>query len=121
MRELAPNRRTDLCHLLCGAESVEPGHQRRVQTCRDCPEWRWNRRNRALSRALAIRLQDSLRHFFYEQGNAVGALDDVLADPRWQQLVADDVVDHCPNFAFPQPIDRKGGHVGLSDPGWVEF
>jgi hypothetical protein len=87
-----------------------------VQTCRDFPDRRWNRRNCALSRALAIRLQDSHRQFFDEQGNAVRALYDVVADPRWQLLVADDVVDHCPDFAFPQPIDRKGGGPAYAGP-----
>ena len=35
MRELPPDRRPDLRHLLGGAEPVEPRHQRGVQACRD--------------------------------------------------------------------------------------
>ena len=50
--------------------------------------------------ALALRLQHRLRHLLHEQGNAVGALDDVLPDARRQQLVADDAVDHGGDFAL---------------------
>ena len=35
MRELPPDRRADLRHLLGRAEPIEPRHQRSVQTCRD--------------------------------------------------------------------------------------
>ena len=74
-----------------------------------------------LGRALALRLQHRLRHLLHEQGNAVGALDDVLPDARRQRLVADDAVDHGADFALRQPIDGEGGHVRSSDPGRLEF
>ena len=43
--------------------------------------------------ALALSLQHRLRHLLYEQRNAVGALNDVLADFRGKKLVADDAID----------------------------
>ena len=51
-----------------------------------------------LNCALALRLQHRLRHFLDEQRNAVGTLDDVLADVGWQRLVADDALDHGDEF-----------------------
>ena len=50
-------------------------------------------------RALARRLQHRLRHFLNEQRNAIGALDDVLPNVRWQWLIARDAVDHRGDFA----------------------
>ena len=94
MRKLTTDRRPDLCHLLGRAEPVEPRHQGRMQARGD-RQRRGGNRGRSLHRfQLAPGLQHRLCHLFYEQWDAVGALDDVLSDVRRQQLVADDAVDH---------------------------
>jgi hypothetical protein len=46
------------------------------------------------------RFQNSLGHLLDEKGNAIRALDDVLTDMRWQQLVTDDAVNHRADVAF---------------------
>ena len=74
-----------------------------------------------LNCALALRLQHRLRHFLDEQRNAVGTLDDVLADVGWQRLVADDALDHGENFALSKPIDGEECHVRSSDPGRIKI
>ena len=74
-----------------------------------------------LNCVLALRLQHRLRHFLDEQRNAVGTLDDVLADVGWQRLVADDALDHGENFAFSQPIDGEECHIRSSDPGRIKI
>jgi hypothetical protein len=71
--------------------------------------------------ALALRLQHRLGHFLHKQGNAVGALDDILPDVCRQALVDDKVVDHGVGVALIQPIDGEGGHVRPADPGRIEF
>ena len=77
MRELAPDRRSDLRHLLGRTEPVKPRHQRGVQACGD-RQSRGRNGGGGLPRfALALRLQHRLRHFLHEQRNAVGALDNV--------------------------------------------
>jgi hypothetical protein len=48
-------------------------------------------------------------------------LDGVLPNACREELVADDAVDHSVNFAVCQPVDGEGGHVGPSDPGWLEL
>jgi hypothetical protein len=92
-----------------------------MQTCRDRQGWGWNRRNHAPGRALALCLQHRLGHFLDKEGNAIGTLDNVPPDARWQQLVANDAVDHGAYVALCQSIDREGSHVRPSDPGPVEF
>jgi tetratricopeptide (TPR) repeat protein len=74
-----------------------------------------------LNCALALRLQHRLRHFLDEQRNAVGTLDDVLADVGWQRLVADDALDHGDNFALAKPIDGEECHIRSSDPGRIKI
>jgi hypothetical protein len=66
---------------------------------------RWNRRERALGRVFALRLQHRLRHLLHEQRNAVGALDDVLPEARRDELVADDEIDYGGDFPLCQPIN----------------
>src|ERR1700752_1823408 len=92
-----------------------------MQTSRDRHGWGLNRRDYWLGRALALHLQHRLRHLLHKEGNAIGALDDILPDARRQQLVADDTVDHGTYVALGQPIDREGSHMRLSDPWWGEF
>ena len=121
MRELAADRGADRRHLLGPAQPIKPGHQRRVQARRDGHSRGRNRSNRPPGRALAFRLEGRLGHLFHEQGNAVATLDDVVPDVCWQQLVADDTVNHCADLVLCQRIDRRSGYVWLSDPGWVEF
>jgi hypothetical protein len=50
-----------------------------------------------------------------------GAFDDVLPDASWQQLVADDAVDHSVDITPPQSIDRKRRNMWLSDAGRIEI
>ncbi len=71
--------------------------------------------------ALALWLQHRLRHLLHEQGNAVGALDDVLADVGWQRLVANNALDHGENFALSKPIDSESGYMRPSDPRRLEL
>src|SRR5271169_1973463 len=74
-----------------------------------------------LNCVLALSLQHRLRHFLDEQRNAVGTLDDVLADARWKQLVADDGLDHREYFALSKPIDGEECHIRSSDPGRIKI
>jgi hypothetical protein len=92
-----------------------------MQACRDGQGRGRNCRNYVLDRALALRLQHRLGHLLHEQGNTIGALDDVLPNVRRQELVANDAADHGLDVALTQPIDGEGGHVGATDPGWIEF
>ena len=82
MRELSPDSRSDLRHLLGGAEPVEPRHQRGVQACGDRQSRRWNGGGSPLRFSLTPRLQHRLGHFLHEQRDAVRALNDVLPDAR---------------------------------------
>ena len=117
MRELPPDRRADLRHLLGGAEPVEPRHQRGVQARRDRQRRRRNRGDRPPRFALALRLQHRLRHLLHEQRNAVGALDDVLPDVRRQRLVAGDARRSWRRCrARPSRLRVRAGHMRLSRP-----
>jgi hypothetical protein len=71
--------------------------------------------------ALAFRLQDGLRHLLDEQRNAVSAIDDILPDVRWDELVASDAIDHRGDVALPQTINGDECHIWSPDPGWLEF
>jgi hypothetical protein len=92
-----------------------------MQACRDRQGQGRNHANRPLGRALAFGFQHRLRHFFHEQRNAVGALNDVLPDARRQQLVADDPLDHRIDIALHQPIDGEGAYLRPSDPRRLEL
>jgi hypothetical protein len=59
----------------------------RCQACRDRQDGGWNGSGGPLCCVFATRLQHRLSHFLHEQGNAVGTLDDVLADVDWQRLL----------------------------------
>ena len=121
MREFASNRRPDLSQLLGGTEPVEPRHKRCMQARRDCHCRRGNQGRRPLGLAFACCLQHRLCHLLHEQGDAVGALDDVLPDIGRQRLVPDDVVDQGADFTGGQRGEGEGGHMRLSDPGRLEF
>src|SRR5262245_40057524 len=121
MRELSPNHRSDLRHLLGRPEPIQARHQGGVQSRRDRKSRRRNGRSRTLSRASAFRFQYHLRHLFNEQGNAVAALDDLLPNVRRYWLAVSDAVDHCVHFAPRQPIKGESGHVRLSNPRWNEL
>ena len=71
--------------------------------------------------ALALRLQNRLRHLLDEQGNAICTLDDVLPNARREKLVADDAVDHRVDVALWQAIEGQRGYMRLSDPGRRKF
>src|SRR5262249_28363968 len=63
----------------------------------------------------------ALRHLFHEQGDAIGAVDDVLPEARRQRVVAHSPVDHVADLALCQPIDCHSHYVGLSDPGRIKL
>jgi hypothetical protein len=88
MRKLPPDRCPDLGHFLGPAEAVEPRHQRSVQARGNCPGRGRSRGNRAPGCAFALRLQHGLRHLLHEQGNTVGALDDLRHHVRGQLFVS---------------------------------
>ena len=121
MRELPPDRRSDLRHLLGGAEPVEPRHQRGMQACRHRQGRRRNRTDRAPRRSLALRLQNCLRHLLHEQGNAVGALDDLHHHVRRQRLVPGQARDNDRRFTLPKPVEHQARHMRLSHPRRVEL
>ena len=115
------DRRADLRHVLCRAEPVEPRHQRSLQACRNRHDRRWCPCEGPLHIALTLRVQHRLGHLLGEQWNAVGALNDVLADARRQRSVADDPLDQEIDVARRQPMEGQLSHVRPSDPGRAEF
>ena len=121
MRELPSNGCSDLRDFLRRTEPIKPCHQRCVQARGNGNGRRRNSCNRTLGGSLALGFQYRLRNFLDEQGNAVGALNDVLADAGWQKLVADDTIDHGGDVALRHPIDGERRHVRLPDPGRREF
>src|SRR5215813_10460759 len=56
----------------------------------------------------------------HKQRNAIGPLDDVLSDVRWEHLITGDPVDHGLHFASRQPIDGERGDMRLSNPRRLE-
>ena len=115
------DRCANLRHVLRRPEPIEPRHQRSMQACRN----RHHRRRRLsadpLRVTLTLRVQHRLGHLLGEQRNAVGALDDVLADARRQRPVADDPLDQEINVARRQPMQGQLSHVRPSDRGQAEF
>ena len=120
MRELAPDGRPDLRHLLRWAEPVEARHQRGVQARGDRQGRGWNGGGSLLRVAFGLRFQYRLRHFLDEQRNAICALDNVLQHACRKGLIADDAFNHGGDFALPQPVDGESGHVRPSNPGRIE-
>jgi hypothetical protein len=119
--ELPSDRRPDLCQLLGRAEPIEPRHQGSMQACRDRQRWGGNRGRDLHRLQLTPGLQHSLCHFFDEQWDAVGTLDNVLPDICRQRLAADDPVDHGANVALSKPIEDKSCDMRLSDPWRLEL
>ena len=121
MRELPPNRRPDLRHLLGRAEPVEPRHQRGVQARRDSQCWRRNGRTGALRFALALGLQHRLGHFLDEQRNAIGALNDVLLILSGSALLPVTRSIIAVDFALAESIKSEGGDIGPTNPRRLEL
>jgi hypothetical protein len=122
MRELAANRRPDLCYLFSRtAEPIKPRHQRCVQARRNSQCWRRNGGGGPLRFALALGLQHSLCHFLHEQRDAVGAFNDVLSDTLWQRFVACYAIYHRSDFALAEAIKGESGDVGPTNPRRLEF
>ena len=94
MRELAPNRRSNLRHVFGRTKPVEPRHQRSMQACGTANTGD-ETINRLRGRAFASGFQHRLRHLLDEQRNAIGVFDNVLPDARRQQLIACDLFDQC--------------------------
>jgi hypothetical protein len=82
MRELPPDHRPDLGDFLRAAEPVKPRHQRSVQARGDRPRRGGNSGQRLHGFQLTAGLEHRLGHLLNEQWDAVGALDNVLSDPR---------------------------------------
>jgi hypothetical protein len=116
VRELPPDCRSDLRHLLGGTKPVEPRHQRGMQACRHRQGRRRNRRYRSPRCVLVLRLQHGLRHLLHEQGNAVGALHDLRQHIRRQILAPDQASDDACRFSLPEAVQRHAGHMRLSRP-----
>ena len=115
------DRRADLRHVLRRPEPIEPRHQRSLQACRNRHDRRWCPCAGPLRITLTLRVQHRLGHLLGEQWNAVGALDDVLADARRQRSVADDSLDQEIDVARRQPMEGQLSHVRPSNPGRAEF
>jgi hypothetical protein len=65
----------------------------------------------------ASRFQYSFGHFLHEQRNTVRALNDVLPDARRNELVPDDIVDHCLDVV----LHLCGAHALLKVPASNTF
>src|SRR5262249_31497154 len=104
-----------------GARGGEPRHERGRKAGGGAGGGRRNCHNYVLGRALALRLQHRLGHLLHEKGNTVGALDYVLLNAWWEELVANDAADHGLDVAPTQPIDGEGRYVGATDPRWIEL
>ena len=70
---------------------------------------------------LAICLQYGLGHLLDEQGNAVGPIDQIFPELRWEKLVAGNSVNDGVDVATTKPIDGDGGHVWKADPWRHKF
>ncbi|MGC1348207.1 MAG: hypothetical protein WA858_00320, partial [Xanthobacteraceae bacterium] len=121
MGEFPADGRADLRQLLGLAKPVEPRHQRSVQASRHRPARRWNCGSGEPHLSFGLCLQHRLGHLLDEQGNAIGALDDVLPHARGQRVVADEAIDQRGNVAFAEPVQRQGRYIGPPDPGRLEF
>ena len=111
--ELAPDRRTDLRHLLDRSEAVEARHQRVVQG-------RGNRERRQrvlLGVGDQPRFQHGLGQLLEEQRHAVGPRDDLVADLGRQCPTADQPLDHGRALAAAQPVELQQRGVCLGAPG----
>ncbi|MET0679084.1 MAG: hypothetical protein ABW175_25065, partial [Bradyrhizobium sp.] len=115
------DRCANLRHVLRRPKPIEPRHQRSMQACRN----RHHRRRRLganpLRASFILRVQHRLGHLLGEQGNAVGPLDDVLADARRQRPVADHLLDQGIDVARRQPMQGQLSHVRPSNRGQAEF
>ena len=116
MGKLAPDRRSDLRHVLGRSQPVEPRHQRSMEAGGNEKRRRGGRRGLGSRRALVLRLQHCPRHLLDEQRYSIGALDNMAADLFRQRPAADDLLDEEARLAGPQPIDRERGHERPPDP-----
>src|SRR6516225_2648015 len=92
-----------------------------MQTCRDCHCRRRNSRSHLRCRAFASRFQQSLCHLLHEQRDTIGALDNILPDVCWNNLIANEAINHGTDFTLSQPIEGEGGHMRPSDPWRLEL
>ena len=93
MREVAPEHGADLRDLPSGAEPVEPGGERLLESWRD-------RRRAALDTAL----QEEARYFFDEQGHAAAALAYPFNDLLGQRMTRGELADHARDL---RAIERR--------------
>ena len=80
-----------------------------------------SRRNDTPSRSLALRFKNRLRHLFYEQRNAVGALHDLFQHIRRGALPSHQMRNHCCHVTLPKAIERQARHMRLPHPRRVEL
>ncbi len=92
------------------AESVEPRHQRVLQTRGD------GERITARLFAREPTLKQIFGQLLDEQGNAVCILNDAVEDFRRQAFAAGDVANECGRFAPRQSVQRHRDDVRLPDP-----
>ena len=70
---------------------------------------------------LGLGLQHRLSHFLHDQGDAIGAFNDVLSNTLWQRVVTCYAVDHSCNFTLAEAIEGESGDVGSTNPRRLEF
>jgi hypothetical protein len=66
-------------------------------------------------------LHHALGQLLNEQGNAVGAFDDLLGNLLGQRLAAGHIGDHLGALPARQAIQRQHRHLGAADPGRREL
>jgi hypothetical protein len=95
MAEFAADHGADLGDFLDPSKAVEARYQRIVQGCRDGNRCRRTRQLIVVAEILKpARLEHSRGQFLDEQGDAVGANQDLVDDFRRQRLTVCDLLEH---------------------------
>ena len=119
VRELAPDDRAELRHLLGPPEPVQPGHQQRRQRCRH--HVRWKRTHQLIPvRTLAQRpaLEQLPGQLLDVQGYAVRMLENLVGHLLRQRLAAYDAVNEHARILATEAGEP---YVRADRPGWLEF
>jgi len=106
--ELAPDHGAHLGQLLGGRMPVEPGQQRVVQRVRDGQRWQRAEQLIVLAHvAQDAELENRLGELLDEQGDAVGAREDLVQQLGREPLAPGDLRDHGHRLAARQPAQRE--------------